>query len=348
MTSNQSRPGSQGLTVLAFGTSVMWGDGLRQENTFRYQVTDWIAAQTNRTVTLATFAHSGALLNTPTSSVTPNPAPSVGDLNSSLPSVDQQIECASGMGDLSSASLILVEGCINDVGAESIVYPWTETPKLENETDISCGPPMSTELKKIHQMFPEAVVVTVGYYPLVSSRSSIFGFSGTRRLAKHAGKLYVRKHPSALQQSKKHRPRKEEHDILVVNSEAFYQHSKKALEDATGELNSASQSKFFFATLPEVRLGEGTTTVDPLFAYGAPLRHEWMIPIRFLFFWAFYKDQKYWPRQSLCAKYVQLGIERLVCDSNPAFHPDVQGAKVYAESVENTIPRDTVNGWKAQ
>jgi hypothetical protein len=94
--------------------------------------------------------------------------------------------------------------------------------------------------------------------------------------------------------------------------------------------------------------------MDPLFAYGAPLRHQWMISFRFLHFSAFYKDEKYWFRQPLCEKYVPADdipgvINRLVCQTNPAFHPDVEGAEVYAKSIEAVIPVSVVpledEGW---
>lgn len=326
----------------------MWGDGLRENRTFRYQVADWLASQTNRPVDLTTFAHSSALLSNPSAQdpTTPNPAPSIGDLNSSLPSVEQQVECASTMNGLSRADLILVEGCINDVGAESIVYPWTETEKLKKATEEQCSGPMAAELQKIGQHFPSAVVVVVGYYPLVSEKSSIFGFSGTRRLRKRATKIYSAKHPTAQREPKRMLSRDEEHGIMVMNSEEFYQDSKNALEGAVGAVNETG-TRFFFARLPEISNWNAAPTVDPVFAYGAPQRHEWMIPVRFLFFWAFHKDQKYWYRQRLCDEYVRDPIERMVCQSNPAFHPNIAGAQAYTDSIEAVIPGAEVAGWRA-
>ena len=219
------------LTILAFGTSLMWGDGLNQTDTFRYKVAAWVAAQAGRPVQLTTYAHSAALLSPPApgSSIAANPAPSIGDLNNALPSVDEQIECAAKDDGFRHADLVLAEGCINDVGAESVVYPWTQTDALRESTKRSCGDPFLAELQKIRQYFPRAIVVVAGYYPLVSARSSTFGFSGTRRLASHATKIYAKSHIASVQQQKKRKPRKEEHDIMVVNSEVFYQNSKNSL-----------------------------------------------------------------------------------------------------------------------
>jgi hypothetical protein len=334
----------------------MWGDGLKPGETFRSQVAFWVSSQTGRPVQVETFAHSAAHLIT--GSLQSNPEtdisailhapPDIGDINTPLPSVDQQIDCAAGIKGLSNSDLILVEGCINDVGAESIVYPWTNTEQLIKATDENCGPNMQHELEKISQLFPHAIVVVVGYYPLVSSRSSIFGFSSTRRLAKHATKVHTGRHPEAAKQPRPSHSRRQEHDIMVDNSEQFYQHSKTAINDAIKAVNkTAGQTRFFFANLPEVPTRKGTFTVDPLFAYGAPDKHEWMLPFRFLFFWAFYKDAEYWHRQSLCKKYVHSAVERLVCDSNPAFHPNLPGAKTYAKSIKAAIPAAVLASWKA-
>lgn len=348
--------GSQLITMVAFGTSVMWGNGLRPRDTFRSQVAFWISSQTGRPVQVETFAHSAALLRTgavasnPDTDIAaiPKPPIDIGAINTPLPSVDQQIDCASSVKNLSNADFILMEGCINDVGAEEVVYPWTDTEQLVRATDENCGPQMQGELEKISRLFPHAIVVVVGYYPLVSSRSLIFGFSSTRRLAKHATKVHKGRRPEARKEPRPSHSRQQEHDIMVKNSEEFYQHSKSAIKDAIKAVNNiAGQPRFFFANLPEIKNGNGISTVDPLFAYGAPQKHEWMVPFRFLFFWAFYKDEEYWRRQSLCKKYVNDVIERFVCDSNPAFHPNVQGAKTYAESIEAVIPSSVLASWKA-
>ncbi|MGA7159237.1 MAG: hypothetical protein WBY53_20495 [Acidobacteriaceae bacterium] len=108
---------------------------------------------------------------------------------------------------------------------------------------------------------------------------------------------------------------------MINNSEIFYQHSRDALIDGVQDADAAAPGTFFVARLPEVASPLGGLTVDPLFAYGAPVRHEWMIPIRFLFFWAFYKDEKYWPRQHLCSQHLnasRASLDRLLDPENGA------------------------------
>jgi hypothetical protein len=105
--------------------------------------------------------------------------------------------------------------------------------------------------------------------------------------------------------------------------------------------------------MPEPAMVNGQPTMDQRFAYGAPLGHQWMISFRFLHFWAFYKDEKYWFRQPLCDKYVPADdipglIDRTVCQTNPAFHPNAEGAEVYARSIEAVIPGSAVSKWRLE
>ena len=47
--------------MLAFGTSVMWGNGLKQADTSRYGVADSVAAQTARPARLTTLCSFGGI-----------------------------------------------------------------------------------------------------------------------------------------------------------------------------------------------------------------------------------------------------------------------------------------------
>lgn len=270
-----------------------------------------------------------------------------------MPTVGEQIDCAANDEGYRSADLVLVEGCINDVGAESIVYPWTEADALGESTNRYCGDPFFSALQKIRQYFPKAVVVVAGYYPLVSSRSSIFGFSGTRRLASRTRKVYTSKHIVPVSQQKTRKPRREEHDILAVNSEIFYQRSKASLISAVNRANGNGEPAVFFAQMPEPATFNGQPTMDPRLAYGSSRGNEWMVSFRFLHFWAFHKDENYWFRQPLCDQYVPAddipsAINHLVCQTNPAFHPNVGGAAVYTKSIETIIPVSAISQWKLE
>ncbi len=327
----------------------MWGNGLKPENTFRHMVADWIYAQTGRPVELTTYAHSSAVVATANgSSHAENSAPWIGDLNNPVPSVDDQIECSAHTGSLSQADFILVEGCINDIGAESIVYPWTTQQEIVDGSTKYCDGEMLKELKKIDGYFPKAVVVVVGYYPLVTLKTPLLGFfgvHGTRRAADYATKVRALKQPNAAPPPAKHKARKVEGNDITNNSEEFYQRSKEDLKKAVAAVNGGNP-RFFFAQMPEVNFNGGLT-MDPSFAYGAPKTHLWPISIRFLW-WGFMKDDKYWFRQPLCDVYDPLPeLAHFVCQTNPAFHPNRPGSAVYATSIQAVVPSSVIDSWKA-
>lgn len=334
------------LHLLAFGTSLMWGNGLRPAETLRHLVADSVAQQSERPVQLTTYAHSGALLTSAslTGSIPVNPALDIGAINQALPSVDDQVNCA--VEDrLTEASLILVEGCINDVGAETIVYPWTESDRIKRETEKWCRH-MSETLDLIDKNFPAARVVVVGYYPILSRETPFLGWFMNWRLTKHATEIYEGKYPQASGFARQKRTRRQSREAVRDNSHQFYEGSKRALQNAVSEQNTKGSTRFAYAGLPEVTQADGTVTVDPDFAFGASKRKQWLIPLRLLPFWVIFKDHTYWPRQKLCRKYVQGAIDELVCQSNSAAHPNVEGEGLYAASVLRAIPLTTMETWR--
>lgn len=340
----------QPVKVIAFGTSLMWGNGLKEPDTFRYLVADWVAERTGRPVALTTFAHSAALLGLPATGAVleGNSDWAVGDLNYSVPTVHQQIDCATSLPDTADADLILLEGCINEVGAESIPLPWTNAIDLKKRTQAACGGAMKTELTHLSRVYPRATVVVVGYFPLVSDRSITGWFHGTRRLKKHAKKVYSVQHPGKPEPPAPKRSKKEERNVMADNSELFYQTSKQEILNAVDnvDINIVHARQIIFAPLPEVMLASGTRTVDPNFAFGAPGHRLWWVPIPILWHWAFFRDEKYGFRYGECRKYVTKLEEKLICPVNPAFHPNRLGAKMYADSITAVIPPDSLSRWK--
>jgi hypothetical protein len=336
------------LTVVAFGSSITWGDGLHPEHTFRYSVADWLAKTTGHPVQLWTFAHSAAYLAAVPNQGMISPDPLNGALNGNYPSVDKQIDCAVGnQHSLGSADLVLMDGCINEVNPFAIAAPWTTRDQIETDTDKYCGEPMKTVLGKILTNFNSATVVVVGYYPIVSSKSSAFGFGGTRRLAKYAEKAAPAETKRlARPANAPHLSRAAERNSMSDNSEAFYQHSKKAITAAVDYVNSSHPGRAFYAGLPEIQVGY-VQTIDPTFAYGAPNTHEWKLPVAFLW-WVINPDEEFKRRNVACQADYPLGIERLVCQSNAGFHPKVIGENAYTSSIESVIPASVVAAWKAK
>jgi hypothetical protein len=135
---------------------------------------------------------------------------------------------------------------------------------------------------------------------------------------------------------------------MADNSELFYQTSKREISAAVDYVdeNVLHTKQIIFAPLPEVTLPNGTRTVDPNFAFGAPEHRLWWVPIPILWHWAFFPDEKYGIRHDECKEYVTKLKEKPICPVNNAFHPNVAGAKMYADSITTVIPPNAVDHWK--
>lgn len=130
---NPQRKGYRGdLKVVVFGDSVMWGDGLPPTEKFAGLFAQQLANLTGRNVHLVSYAHSGARLckidkADSVMHLGPDGNP-YGDLDSQRPTTVEQEGCAAG--PQSDAEVVLLDGCINDVGATNIAMPfpfnWTD------------------------------------------------------------------------------------------------------------------------------------------------------------------------------------------------------------------------------
>ena len=344
------------LKVIAFGTSLTWGDGLKEESTYRYLVASYVGQQTKRTVAMWTFAHSAAYLTDASDAGTLalSAAPSKGDLNGTIPAVEPasgqadegQADCALKRKDsLQNADLILLDGCINEVNAVLIVAPWTKPEDIEANTEKYCQN-MQPVLGKLLTSFPKTTIVVVNYYPIVSKNSTIFGSAGTHHVAGVAAKSLKPKMAASIQTYKaKNVAQDAEKNIMVENSELFYQTSKQAIIDAINAVNPAGvQQRAVSATLPEISV-DGHQTVDPDWAYGAPKTHLWLLPFPLFLGLGINRDDKFVPRWWECLfHYPFFSVDRFVNEVNAGFHPTKLGAATYAKSIEDAIPP---NAWKA-
>jgi len=72
--------GEDALQMLVIGDSIMWGQGLKDDEKFTSRVKCWLQEQTNREVKLHMEAHSGAIISG-SAAVPPNFTSSDGEVN---------------------------------------------------------------------------------------------------------------------------------------------------------------------------------------------------------------------------------------------------------------------------
>jgi len=169
------------LKIVALGDSVVWGDGDKPRHKIVWLVGQGVANYTGHRVLVHSYAHSGARLSysdpgsDPTFPVD-NDVP-LGDLGSERPTTSEQADCAAV--DDSDAVYVLLDGCINEVGAGQIALPpivllpnlRTTPEQIRSDVLKYCSANMATTLLKITQQFPHARVVMLGYFRVVSDVS---------------------------------------------------------------------------------------------------------------------------------------------------------------------------------
>ena len=175
------RAADRPLNMVVLGDSIMWGQGLEEEEKFSTLVAQWLESATGRTVRRHVFAHSGAILggNVDDEQDTPR----FGEVPATLPSIAAQLPSAVGtLGNLGvprdEVDLVLMDGGINDVSVFTILRPdpfiWAGD--VRNLARQRCGPRMRALLPSVlsaEQGFPSAKVVVTNYYAIVSTESDL-------------------------------------------------------------------------------------------------------------------------------------------------------------------------------
>ena len=150
-------------------------------------------------------------------------------------------------------SLVLVSGCGNDVGVETLLNA-SGTQEIIELTSRKCGAPMERLLRRITSAFPSSVIVVTGYYPFFSEKT------GNDFVLKGLTKRFVKLTPGT--------PRLNSRDVLLrltSNSKDWYDASNKMLSEVVQKMNneaSGATKRFLFAKInfaPEYSFGANET-----------------------------------------------------------------------------------------
>lgn len=311
------------LRMLVFGDSVAWGNGLAetQDETsghkFSALVADWLAKATNQQVKRTVYAHSAATVQAP-AGIPETTQALPGDVNSPYPTISEQLTCVPD-DQRDNVRLILINGCINDVGPFGLVSPENSADWVKKQTERFCGNPVEQMLKNAAQMYQRATIVVTGYYPIISDQSDIAPFLDFLRQyfpqqSKRSMYLFAR---SDLQEALQEKSKSAE------NSTTFYNVTNLLLNNSVDQINrELGSTRLYFVKIP----------YSPENSFGAPNSYLWSIPT------AVSVDEVYWERQLPCLNAFTkdfLGFE--VCRLDSAAHPNVEGAQVYADEIVKTL-----------
>jgi lysophospholipase L1-like esterase len=239
--------GDDPLQMLVIGDSIMWGQGLREDEKFSARVKCWLQERIDREVKVHVEAHSGAIISG-NSAARPRFTASSGEVNLTYPTINDQLDSAIQFykGDRTSPSLILMNGCINDIGVKNLLAASTPLEDLRALTSKRCGEDMYALLQRVRNSFPESQVLVMSYYPIVSPLTADNAF--LRLLVK---KLNNQRPEARRMTDKEMRTR------LIAISHEWYETSTASLREAVSKTNASEppQSSFPKVTFVEIQFG---------------------------------------------------------------------------------------------
>src|SRR5262249_52883224 len=149
----QTRAEGRPFEMLVLGDSVVWGQGLNEENKFYTKVKNAIQQELpgNRKVRQLVEAHSGAVI----APKKPKSCPTApGEVPIATPTLFSQVDAAlttyASFGVAAEeVDLVLLNGCINDVGFPAIVNPFTSDKTITKQSAKFCNQGMEKLLRHV-------------------------------------------------------------------------------------------------------------------------------------------------------------------------------------------------------
>lgn len=243
----------------------------------------------------------------------------------------------------SQVDLVLVSGCINDVGTTNLLNAAKTTEEIRLLSEAKCGQPVERLLRRIASAFPAAYIIVTGYYPFFSekTRNDLFLRLLTSRFFKAL--------PGVSKMS-----RQTIFKRLIANSEEWYRSSNKSQTEAVRKINaellaSGSNERARFAEvhfLPEHSFGARKTQLwdfdrSPLRKLAVILTLGRISPRT--------NDEQRKQRAASCKEFWKPLLsetsaqkkgkkyQQLLCRYAALGHPNRQGALTYAEAIKHQL-----------
>jgi hypothetical protein len=325
----------------------MWGQGLREEEKFSSRVKCWLQERTDREVKLHVEAHSGAIISG-SAAAKPRFTAASREVNLTTPTINEQLDSAIQFykDDGTSPSLILMNGCINDVGVKNLLAASTPLEDLRARVRKSCGEDMQALLLRVRNSFPESHVFVMSYYPIVSRLTADNAFL----------RLLVKKLNSQRPEAGRMTDKEMRADLIAISDE-WYKTSTASLREAVARVNTVG-------SLPQVKFVEIQFGPEHVFATPDTLLWNFVfastnvsgfakVIVLISFGTAAYKpnDQVREARIKSCEQTFQKpkGIKEdkeqknvrrdlfLICRYASLGHPNQWGALIYTEAIKGQL-----------
>ena len=355
-------PGTRHLKVVVFGDSAAWGNGDKPEHRIANLVSQNLADDTGQPVDLNSYAHSGALLNPVKTDKPGYPVrhgKPISDVGNARPGIEEQAECAEV--EDSDADFVILDGCINDVGAFNIAIPpflFNKTTPTEirnggnGKTGVieACSAPMRDSLEKIKHFFPNAKVVLMNYWLVISDDSkpkpAFTPPTEDQKVVKLAKTKKVfdkySKEDTRTVEAKTQTWAENAVEFLNDTTDCFTWAVASANADSVdppsthSDLNQPACDPFRPAPnqpMAPTRIFLAKVSENPLYSYGAPQSHVWELPIPLIFGFAIGPDEMFRKRNCECNGTFYLFRNDDDCKVNPTAHPNLAGAECYSKAI---------------
>lgn len=357
--------------ILAIGDSVMWGQGLLFKDKFSFRIKNWLETEifkNKRAVNLFVAAHSGATIKLKREKGFEPTTTYIGEINISTPSITQQADDAFGWyknGTIpkgykepypkelgkrlpesldyyndapvapKNVDLILVNGGINDMGAQNLVNPAFSRDKIIDAAKKYCGSAMEDLLKKLCVQFSNARIVVTGYFPLISKGTSptavseaILNIFDENKLTKFLAKTGRK---FSLPEVEKIHPFR---NYLAKHSSVWVDESNKNLRHAVNNINNLYPLKGMSGELGK-RVFFAESQFEEKNAYGAKESYLWELIDQ-----TKTNDCLYETRTKVCRAQGLDGLiktDRIICQRAGLFHPNIKGADSYFQSIKTEL-----------
>ncbi|MBU0718764.1 MAG: hypothetical protein KJ749_10985 [Planctomycetes bacterium] len=315
--------------LVVLGDSLQWGNGLREADKMSTLVANVVEHETGWKVVLQRFARSGSTL-LPCEGDAVDDVVGSGEVPTAFISVTAQADL---IQQPELVDLILMNGCINDVGLVSILDPSIPEETLVEDTIRFCGDEMTGVLEKIRMTAPQARIVVTGYYSFVGPESDLLAMKtwALTHGVEATGEVTGEDGSGSADAASLGEGLSELVEVWSNRSDVFYETARVSLAEAVDEVNKSVGGKPLIAF------------VDPGFgpenAVFGPDPWLWSMTDDDTLFQEIETDLKLFPEDPLtrfrlgaCFEDdVVIGI--IGCLYGSVGHPNVAGAQVYAEAI---------------
>jgi hypothetical protein len=326
--------------MLIVGDSIISGQGLREEDKFYTLTKNWLQNEVfakTRKVNLKNYSHTGARLFLSEREIKALRNAEMDldefhypELNISFPSMKTQIDVAAREYDAEGKkaediNLIMLTGGLTNLTTAYILNSFKKSKKLRRKIDEACNQLMSEFLHHASRTFPNALITVIGYYPIVSRKSSTHKvFNGIFELYE-----FPRSSKPLLNNVLTRQFLKILHHKMNKRSKIWFEDSNKALQTAVNDLNKThgTQKAIFVQSPINAETCFGTKN-SLLWGMGKKGRMN---------------DATYDQRLVECTKAigilkdVKLKFKTRVCELSAIGHPNVEGSKSYAEAIKRSL-----------